>query len=82
MPHPHRIDGRARNIQELLDGARFTNAFYQSEYAWAARQVRELVDDLSEKFLYFHRDDHHRAGWRRTGRESSEAERQTSRSRR
>jgi len=47
----HRIDGRARTIRELLDGARYTIDSYQREYAWEGRQVQELVDDLTGKFL-------------------------------
>lgn len=48
-----RIDGRARSVRELLDGARYTIDFYQREYAWKERQVRELIDDLTGKFLDF-----------------------------
>jgi hypothetical protein len=57
---PHRIDGRVRNVRELLDGARYTIDFYQRAYAWERRQVHELVDDLSGKFLDFYREDHER----------------------
>ncbi|MDP2314382.1 MAG: DUF4268 domain-containing protein [Pseudomonadota bacterium] len=47
------IDGRARSVRELLDGAKFAIDFYQREYAWQERQVRELIDDLTGKFLDF-----------------------------
>ena len=40
-----RIEGRARSVRELLDAAKYTIDFYQREYAWQERQVRELVDD-------------------------------------
>jgi hypothetical protein len=51
------IDGRARTVREMLDKAKYAIDFYQREYAWQERQVRELVDDLTEKFLdsYEHR---------------------------
>lgn len=55
-----RIEGRARTVRELLHGARYTIDFYQREYAWQPRQIRELVDDLTGKFLDFHRPDHAR----------------------
>lgn len=46
-----RIDGRARTVRELLDKAKYAIDFYQREYAWQERQVRELIDDLTGKFL-------------------------------
>lgn len=55
-----RIEGRARTVRELLDGARYTIDFYQREYAWQERQVRELIDDLSGKFLDFYQPEHPR----------------------
>ena len=45
------IDGRARTVRELLDKAKYAIDFYQREYAWQERQVRELIDDLKGKFL-------------------------------
>ena len=39
------IDGRARTVRELLDKAKYAIDFYQREYAWQERQVRELIDD-------------------------------------
>ena len=41
------IDGRARTVRELLDKAKYAIDFYQREYAWQERQVRELIDDLT-----------------------------------
>jgi uncharacterized protein with ParB-like and HNH nuclease domain len=58
--HARRIDGRARTVRELLDGARYTIDFYQREYAWEKRQVCELIDDLTGKFMDDYRDDHER----------------------
>ena len=55
-----RIEGRARTIRELLNGSRYTIDFYQREYAWQERQVRELIDDLTGKFLDFYEPNHAR----------------------
>lgn len=55
-----RIEGRARTVRELLDGAKYTIDFYQREYAWQERQVRELIDDLTGKFLDFWDEGHAR----------------------
>ncbi len=54
------IDGRARTVRELLDKAKYAIDFYQREYAWLERQVRELIDDLTGKFLDSYEDDHSR----------------------
>ena len=53
-PSVKTIDGRARTVRELLDKAKYTIDFYQREYAWQERQVRELIDDLTGKFLHSH----------------------------
>ena len=57
---PKAIDGRARTVRELLDKAKYAIDFYQREYAWQERQVRELIDDLTGKFLDHYEDDHAR----------------------
>ena len=48
------IRGNAKNIRTLLGGAKFAIDYYQREYRWETKQVAELIDDLTEKFL----DDH------------------------
>ena len=50
------IEGRAKTVRELMDGAKYTIDFYQREYAWQERQVRELLDDLTGKFLDFYEE--------------------------
>ena len=54
------IDGRARTVRELLDKAKYAIDFYQREYAWQERQVRELIDDLTGKFLDSYEPGHSR----------------------
>ena len=54
------IDGRARTVRELLDKAKYAIDFYQREYAWQERQVRELIDDLTGKFLDSYKSSHSR----------------------
>src|SRR3954466_4603387 len=55
-----RIDGHARTVRQLLDGARYTIDFYQREYAWQERHVRDLLDDLTGKFEDSYRPGHER----------------------
>ena len=49
-----KIDGDAKNLRSLLGGAKFTIDYYQREYRWERKQVTELIDDLSTKFLESH----------------------------
>ena len=48
------IRGEAKTIRQLLSGQRYAIDYYQREYRWEAKQLQELVDDLTGKFL----DDH------------------------
>src|SRR5262249_21286706 len=45
------IRGEAKTLRQLLGGARYSIDYYQREYRWQTRQVRELLEDLSETFL-------------------------------
>ncbi|MCL4687193.1 MAG: DUF262 domain-containing protein [Burkholderiales bacterium] len=45
------IRGDAKNIRSLLGGAKFSVDYYQREYRWETKQIAELIEDLSEKFL-------------------------------
>ena len=46
-----KIDGRTRTVQELLANAKYTLDYYQREYNWQLKQVRELIEDLTAKFF-------------------------------
>ncbi len=54
------IKGQKQSVRELLDKKRYTIDVYQREYSWKERQIRELIDDLSGKFLEFYDSDHAR----------------------
>lgn len=45
------IRGDAKSIRALLSGAKFSVDYYQREYRWETKQIAELLEDLSEKFL-------------------------------
>ena len=45
------ILGKAKTVRELLKGVKYSIDYYQREYKWQEKQIRELVDDLSDKFL-------------------------------
>ena len=55
------IRGDARNIRTLLGGAKFSVDYYQREYRWETKQITELLDDLSEKFLESYEPGHERS---------------------
>ena len=45
------IEAKAKSVRELLQDVRYSIDYYQREYRWEAKQVRELLDDLSEMFF-------------------------------
>ena len=45
------IKGHDRSIQELLAGGSYGIDYYQREYKWGRKQLQELVDDLTGRFL-------------------------------
>ena len=44
------ITGVARTIREILKDQRYSIDYYQREYRWQTKQIRELLEDLSEQF--------------------------------
>ena len=50
------IDGKAKGVRQLLQGVKYSIDYYQREYRWEAKQVRELLDDLSNTFLSEYED--------------------------
>ncbi|MCE9598625.1 MAG: DUF262 domain-containing protein [Spirochaetia bacterium] len=55
------ILGKAKTVRELLKGVKYSIDYYQREYKWYEKQIRELVDDLSEKFLEDYNPGHSRS---------------------
>src|SRR6266481_6208750 len=45
------ILGKAKTVRELLKGVKYSIDYYQREYKWQEKQIRELVDDLAGQFL-------------------------------
>ena len=50
------IDGKGRTVRELLTGRKYSIDYYQREYKWQKKQVKELLEDLAAKFLDSHDD--------------------------
>ncbi|MHB2007152.1 MAG: DUF262 domain-containing protein [Acidobacteriaceae bacterium] len=55
------ILGKAQTVRELLKGVKYSIDYYQREYKWHEKQIRELVDDLSDKFLEEYQPSHARS---------------------
>ena len=45
------IQGKAKTIRELLKGVKYSIDYYQREYKCRDKQIRELIEDLTGKFL-------------------------------
>lgn len=54
------IDGVAKTIAEILKDKKYSIDYYQREYKWEAKQLTELVTDLTGKFLELYSPDHKR----------------------
>ncbi|MFZ0420848.1 MAG: DUF262 domain-containing protein [Candidatus Sulfotelmatobacter sp.] len=55
------ILGKAKTVRELLKGVKYSIDYYQREYKWHEKQIHELVDDLSNKFLEEYQPTHSRS---------------------
>jgi hypothetical protein len=62
-----KIDGKSRTVRELLSGAKYGIDFYQREYRWEPKQIQELMDDLTGKFLDDYDPAHERAAVEKYG---------------
>lgn len=45
------IDGKGKTVRQLLHANRYYVDYYQREYKWQTKQVRELIEDLTGEFL-------------------------------
>lgn len=54
------IQAKAKSVWELLSGAKYAIDYYQREYRWETKQVAELIEDLTGKFLDDYEDGHGR----------------------
>lgn len=55
------IIGKAKTIRELMHGIKYYIDYYQREFKWQEKHVRELIDDLSSSFMDDYRGDHPRS---------------------
>lgn len=55
------ILGKAQTVRELLKGVKYSIDYYQREYKWHEKQIHELIDDLTDKFLEEYSPTHERS---------------------
>ena len=53
------IRGDDKSVRSLL-GQKYRIDYYQREYKWEKKQIRELIDDLTDRFLLDYQEDHER----------------------
>lgn len=46
-----KIIGQTKTVRDVLANNRFAIDYYQREYAWQEKQIRELIEDLTTHFL-------------------------------
>lgn len=61
------IQGQAKTVRQLL-GVKYAVDYYQREYKWETKQIQELIEDLTSKFLDHYRPEHGRGAVQRYGR--------------
>ena len=54
------IQGDARTVKELLKGRKYSIDYYQREYKWGRKQIQELINDLTSRFLNDYEEENHR----------------------
>lgn len=55
------VDGKDKSLRELLAGIQYSIDYYQREYRWETKQVQELLDDLTSRFLAAYKPEHVRS---------------------
>ena len=55
-----KVHGVTKNIDELLRNKKFSIGYFQREYRWEERHIRELIDDLSDNFSNSYKNGHER----------------------
>lgn len=54
------IMGKAKTVRELLNEVKYSIDYYQREYNWRDKQIKELIEDLCGRFLNDYEPEHSR----------------------
>lgn len=55
----YKVEGKTYSVGEIL-AKKFSIEYYQREYRWETRQITDLLNDLSDKFLAYYEPNHTR----------------------
>jgi hypothetical protein len=55
-----KIDATAQSVRQLLADQEYGLEYYQRDYRWEQRQIEELLEDLTTRFLLNYRPEHDR----------------------
>ncbi|OEV02541.1 hypothetical protein AN218_33245 [Streptomyces nanshensis] len=55
------VDGRGQTVGQLFKDVRYGLEYYQREYTWTRRNMQELLDDLTDRFLGQWKSGHERS---------------------
>src|SRR5687768_2541954 len=55
------VTAHAKSIRQVLDKNKYEIDVFQREYMWQRKQIEDLIDDLSLKFLSQYNPSHERA---------------------
>jgi uncharacterized protein with ParB-like and HNH nuclease domain len=53
-----KVSSKIKTIAEFLDGIKYSVNYYDGDYRWLAKQIREFIEDLASKFLERYEPDH------------------------
>ena len=51
-----KIDGKEKNLKQLLLNTKYSIHYYQREYRWKKEHIEELLEDLTTEFLEYYKD--------------------------
>ena len=54
------IKADAKTVRELLDKVKYKIDFFQREYKWQLKQIKQLIEDLTERFALKYNSEHER----------------------
>lgn len=61
------IQGDAKSVKDLLNEKKYRIDYYQRDYNWDSKQVQELIEDLTTRFLQDFEESHSRSEVARYG---------------
>lgn len=53
-----KIDGKEKSLSDLLSFKKYTIHYYQREYRWGEKQIKDLIEDLTGEFLDYYEPGH------------------------